>query len=234
MSQFLQVITSSDPDVRNTSLDSLCAGLSDQQLLAQCSELDQFRRRCDNLYERVRALFFLYAIYRFHLPKQLTGRETGHIPFQGHEQMLSRRYPEAIDIFLTHQSADTLTVTLASAIAEAYHRLAFQTLADQVRRSVRTVRGNQWMFRSGHPEDVPLRIRPELLQMSPATQCFPTLRERTAVRMDFTHSAWSDIFFLGMDFPEGRSSDQCEYRPGSSRVSCESRATDRMLSPSHR
>ena len=21
--------------------------------------------------------------------------------------------------------------------------------------------------------------------------------------MDFTHSAWSDIFFLGMDFPEG-------------------------------
>ena len=203
MSQFLQVITSSDPDVRNTSLDSLCARLSDQQLLAECSELDQFRRRCDNLYERVRALFFLYAIYRFHLPKQLTGSETGHIPFHGYEQMLSRRYPEAIDIFLAHQSEDAPTVTLASAIAEAYHRLAFQTLADQVRRSVRTVRGNQWMFRSGHPEDVPLRIRPELLQVSSSTQSIPMLRERTAVRMDFTHSGWSDIFFLGMDFPEG-------------------------------
>jgi hypothetical protein len=31
----------------------------------------------------------------------------------------------------------------------------------------------------------------------------PILRERTPVRMDLTHSAWSDIFFLGMDFPEG-------------------------------
>src|SRR5207247_6851743 len=31
----------------------------------------------------------------------------------------------------------------------------------------------------------------------------PVLRERTPVRMDLSHSAWSDIFFLGMDFPEG-------------------------------
>ncbi len=30
--------------------------------------LDRFRRASDNLYERVRALFFLYAIHRFHLP----------------------------------------------------------------------------------------------------------------------------------------------------------------------
>ena len=29
------------------------------------------------------------------------------------------------------------------------------------------------------------------------------LRERTPVRMDLSHSGWSDIFFLGMDFPEG-------------------------------
>jgi hypothetical protein len=29
------------------------------------------------------------------------------------------------------------------------------------------------------------------------------LEERTPVRMDLTHSGWSDIFFLGMDYPEG-------------------------------
>ena len=29
------------------------------------------------------------------------------------------------------------------------------------------------------------------------------LVERTPVRMDLTHSGWSDIFFLGMDYPEG-------------------------------
>ncbi|MFM7924873.1 MAG: UTP--glucose-1-phosphate uridylyltransferase, partial [Planctomycetaceae bacterium] len=35
------------------------------------------------------------------------------------------------------------------------------------------------------------------------TGTYPVLRERTSVRMDFSHSGWSDIFFLGMDFPEG-------------------------------
>ena len=32
---------------------------------------------------------------------------------------------------------------------------------------------------------------------------FPILVERTPVRLDLSHSAWSDIFFLGMDYPEG-------------------------------
>lgn len=117
--------------------------------------------------------------------------------------MLNRRYPEAIDVFLARLLTDGPSVSLSSALGEAYHRLAFQTLADQVRRSVRTVRGNQWMFRTGHPADVPLRIRPELLTIDNHTNSFPILRERTAVRMDFTHSGWSDIFFLGMDYPEG-------------------------------
>jgi hypothetical protein len=31
----------------------------------------------------------------------------------------------------------------------------------------------------------------------------PVLRESTPVRMDLSHSGWSDIFFLGMDHPEG-------------------------------
>jgi hypothetical protein len=43
-------------------------GLTLEELLAECRELDDFRRSCDNLYERVRALFFLYAIHRFHIP----------------------------------------------------------------------------------------------------------------------------------------------------------------------
>src|SRR5204863_1144241 len=32
---------------------------------------------------------------------------------------------------------------------------------------------------------------------------YPILVERTPVRMDLTHCGWSDIFFLGMDFPQG-------------------------------
>src|SRR5439155_18601424 len=50
--------------------------------------------------------------------------------------------------------------------------------------------------------DQPLRIRPELLKPA-ADGSLPVLAERTPVRMDLSHSAWSDIFFLGMDFPQG-------------------------------
>ncbi|MCA9049425.1 MAG: UTP--glucose-1-phosphate uridylyltransferase, partial [Planctomycetaceae bacterium] len=203
MIDVLDVITSDNPDVRNRSLDELCRDRSTEELLDICHRLDAFRRSCGNLYQRVRALFFLYAIHRFHLPERLAEHETGHIPFGGYDQLLSRRFHEAIDTFLNCQAEHGPTVTLSSAIAAACHRLAFQTLADQVRRSVRTVRGNQWMFRTGHPADVPLRIRPEMLQPDPIHRVFPSLCERTAVRMDFSHSAWSDIFFLGMDFPEG-------------------------------
>ena len=45
--------------------------------------------------------------------------------------------------------------------------------------------------------------RPELLEREDANTLFPILCEATPVRMDLTHSGWSDIFFLGMDFPEG-------------------------------
>ncbi len=200
--ELVSIITSHDVQVRNTSLDSCCQSATREDLFSACDELDRFRRSSDNLYQRVRALFFLYAIHRFHLPPQLVGRECGVIPFQGYESLLRRRFHEAIDCFLTQQESDGPSITLSSALAAAYHRLAFQTLADQVRQSVRTVRGNQWMFRTGHPQDLPLRVRRELLTAGP-DGTFPVLSEKTSVRMDFSHSGWSDIFFLGMDFPEG-------------------------------
>jgi len=58
------------------------------------------------------------------------------------------------------------------------------------------------MFRMGHPADHPLRVRRELLAKH-ADGTYPVLRECTPVRMDLTHCGWSDIFFLGMDYPEG-------------------------------
>jgi hypothetical protein len=206
MPSLVGIITSQNPDDRNQSLDAWCRVATLSELLSECRELDDFRRNSENLYERVRALFFLYAIHRFHLPEKLTaeGKTSGRaaIPFRGYEQLLQRRFEEAIDTFLSTEQLNGASDGLSSALASAYHRLAFQTLADQVRRSVRSVRGNQWMFRMGHPADQPLRIRPELLQKS-SDGTFPLLRESTPVRMDLTHSAWSDIFFLGMDFPDG-------------------------------
>ena len=203
MNRLIEIITSDDDQVRDQSLESVCRDATLNELLEHCAAVDQFRRNESNLYFRVRALFFLAAIYRYHLPAKLAATQTGLIPFEGYEHLLSRRFIEAIDCFAGEQANSGPTFGLASALAQSYHELGFQTLADQVRRSVRTVRGNQWMFRLGHPADHPLRIRPELLQIDSESGTMPMLRETTAVRMDFSHSAWSDIFFLGMDFPEG-------------------------------
>ena len=189
--------------MRDRSVDAFCRSVPLAELLAECAELDAFRRTSDNLYERVRALFFLYNIHRFHLPRKPGVQSRGFIPFDGYSYLLSRRFEEAIDVFLKAQVAQGANESVSSALAEAYHRLGFQTLADQVRRSVRSVRGNQWMFRIGHPADQPLRVRPELLARPADDAPYPILKEATPVRMDLSHSAWSDIFFLGMDYPEG-------------------------------
>ena len=200
--RLIDIITSPDPAVRNRSLDSVVATASLEELLRECETLERFRNRSESLYERVRACFFLYAIHRFHVPMKPGLPVSGHLPFDSYLLLLERRFEEALRLLIRAQSEQGPSDTLSSALAAAYHRLAFQTLADQVRRSVRSARGNQWMFRIGHPADQPLQVRPEL-RARDAAGAFPILHEATPVRMDLTHSAWSDIFFLGMDYPEG-------------------------------
>jgi len=203
MNRLVEAITSERPEIRDQALEALCAGASLEGLLADCAALDEFRRSTENLYERVRALFFLYAIHRFHIPRQTGARRRSLIPFSAYTNLLRRRFPEAIETLLGAQAAEGPSEPISSALAAAYRALGFQTLADQVRRSVRSVRGNQWMFRAGDPADYALRIRPELLRQAEGAAAFPIVCEATPVRMDLTHSGWSDIFFLGMDYPEG-------------------------------
>src|SRR5436190_23064816 len=94
------IITSSDPTVRDTPLDTWAQGASAAQLLAECEALDRFRRQSENLYHRVRALFFLYSIHRFLLPPKLDAAVKGVVPFDGYAHLLNRRFEEAIDVFL--------------------------------------------------------------------------------------------------------------------------------------
>jgi hypothetical protein len=200
---WLQTITAKDDATRHRSLESLCQGLDAQGLLDAAMHLDHFRRHESNLYHRVRSQFFLAAIYRYYLPQTFDERQVGQIDHVAYQHLLERRFGEAIDCFLDHQRDHGPTLAISSGLAKAYYQLGFQTLADQVRRSVRTVRGNQWMFRIGHPSDHPLRLQKILLEREAGSGVFPILCEQTSVRMDFSHSGWSDIFFLGMDYPEG-------------------------------
>ena len=197
------IITAADTATRNRPLAAAVAELSYPDLLAERDALDRFRRQATNLYDKVRALFFLAAINRYHLPARPELPADGKIPYAGVERLLSRRFDEAVRVFRAAEAESGPSDPLCSALAAAYHQLAFQTLADQVRQSVRSVPGNRWMFRCGAAADHPLRVRPELKQRPSADAPFPALRERTPVRMDLSHSCWSDIFFLGMDYPEG-------------------------------
>jgi galactokinase/mevalonate kinase-like predicted kinase len=201
--RLIDIIQSSDPAVRNQSVASVCARLGYADLLAERDSLDRFRIDCGNLYQRVRALFFLHAINRFYLPARPELAGTSRITHAGVDRLLNRRFDEAIRLFRAEEAEHGPSDPLCSALAAAYHSLAFQSLADQVRASVRGTAGNRWMFRTGSADDHPLRVRTELLARDGSTGTFPVLRERTPVRMDLSHSCWSDIFFLGMDYPEG-------------------------------
>ncbi len=203
MSALRAIITATRPEVRNQALERICSPADAPTLLAECDALEAYRKASGSLYERVRALFFLSAVHRFHLPGKPGVAAEGRVPFVGYNHLLQRRFEEAIRSFLQAQQSRGPSDAVSSALAMAYKGLAFQTLADQVRRSVRSVRGNQWMFRTGHPADDPLRIRAELLSRDPDSGLYPILHEATPVRMDLSHSGWSDIFFLGMDYPEG-------------------------------
>ncbi len=201
--QLIRIITSANPAERNSSVDEFSRNAATSVLLQESAALDRFWRSNRNLYERVRAQFFLYAIHRFHLQLRLDIPQSGIIPFEISSLLLKRRFEEAIELLNRAADSAGLNSALSSGFAAAYRGLAFKTLADQVRQSVRSVRGNQWMSRIGHPSDYPLRFRQELLSRTSDKCLYPILKESTPVRMDLTHSAWSDIFFLGMDFPDG-------------------------------
>jgi hypothetical protein len=72
----------------------------------------------------------------------------------------------------------------SSSLAATYRSLAFQTLADQVKSSVRTHPGNEWMFCVTNVEGQMLRFCNELVVGRDDLM----LLEKTPVRMDLSHS----------------------------------------------
>jgi len=205
-SPFIDCLRSPNPELFDKSVEAICSERDLESLLKDCETLEAFWKSTDNLYLRVRTLVFLYYLHRYVIPvsaekEDLPTEMTAPcpVPLKAHRALQERNFMEAIEQLLRKGRFARLNLTYSSGLASAYHALALQNLADQVRISVRHETGNQWMFRIGHPDDYPLHLRPEL---HPQSGTAAWLVEETPVRMDLSHSSWSDIFFLGMDRPE--------------------------------
>ena len=200
-SECIRIITASDPEVRNRSLDSVCRAATLQTLLEECEALDEFRRVSANLYEQVRALFFLYAIHRFHIPCKAPRALSARIPHAGHANLLNRRFDEAIELFWPRNAQAVLVRLFRARSLPPTAHLVFR----------------RWPTRcaalfglcaviNGCSAQAIRRMRTEPATRTHKAQLAPFVPDSartTPVRMDLTHSGWSDIFFLGMDFPEG-------------------------------
>ncbi len=156
----IETIIDSDPAIRDRSARELARHASLAEKLEACHELEEFRRTRENLYERVRASLFLHALYRYEIQEDEAIRGAGLIPFSGFTHLMDRRYEQAIAELPGRDEPGWTQRHVASALARAYEQVAFQTLADQVRSSVRSCQGNRWMFRVGCADEHPLRIAP--------------------------------------------------------------------------
>ena len=133
MSVLTEIITSPDPAVRNRSLDTFCQAATLPQLLDEAAALEALRHQSDNLYERVRALFFLYALHRFHLPLKPGMQRRGLVPFEGYALLLDRRFEEAIGVFLQqHRRAPSEAISSISSKEIFGRRRAFGSMRGSV------------------------------------------------------------------------------------------------------
>lgn len=192
----VSILRARDAATRDRPLDDVCAGVSPDRLLDWCAELDDFARGAANLYEQVRALFFLQAIHRFHLAPRLP--EAGAAPpLAARRALLARRFAEAAHVLVHDAARRGPSAPRSVALAEAYRGWGFARLGEQVRHSVRGQPENAWLFEARDPATHPHPLDARLRDGTRA------VLERTPVRMDLSHSGWSDIFFLAMDRPEG-------------------------------
>ena len=138
------------------------------------------------------------------------------IPFAGYEQSAEAPFRGGDRHFPGGADGAGPSAAISSALAAAYRALGFQTLADQVRRSVRSVRGNQWMFRMGHPADHPLRLRPELLRAARPSALPDPARDHAGAHGPDPQRL-ERHFLPGHGFPGGRAGAECLDRPGRAR-----------------
>ncbi len=197
---FIKTIVSNDELLRNRSINAILQNKNRNHILQLTGELETFRRSSDNLYHKVRASLFLFAIYNFYLQFNKETVQFGKIPFEGIKAAFDRDFEKAINIYLSDGSQNS---AIYSALADAYYNVSFNYLMEQVKLSISHCRENYLLFNIKGLADYPYLVPEELTTPDPGTGLFAIGMDAAPVRLDPSHSGWSDIFFLGMDFPEG-------------------------------
>ena len=202
--ELIETILSENTALRNRSINLLVKDKDLNDLLKITKELEAFRTSCENLYHKVRATLFLFFIHRFCLQENPKISPHGEIPFEGVKAAYDRDFEKAIGIYLAEiKKRGFPDSSICSALADAYYKLSFKNLLNQVKRSISHTGENFHLFNSKGLDDYPFTTPPDLTVTDSATGVYPVLMETCPVRLDPSHSGWSDIFFLGMDFPEG-------------------------------
>jgi galactokinase/mevalonate kinase-like predicted kinase len=200
----IETITSEDEFLRNRSIESLLHGSQFRELLNFADELESFRRSSKNLYHKVRASLFLYEIFRFYLVKDSAVKPHGIIPFEGVKAAFERDFEKSLEIYLTKiKGNNNYNCSIFSAVAGTYYKLSFKYLLDQVKLSMSQCIENHEIYNINGLADYPFTVSSLMTTPDPSTGLYPVGMDASPVRLDPSHSGWSDIFFLGMDFPEG-------------------------------
>ena len=200
----IETITSHDDSIRNRSIVMLLQEMEGNDLLQSAYELEDFRRSSDNLYHKVRASLFLFMIYRFNLSEKDETPQHGEIPFDGVKASFERDFEASIDIYLKNiRDNEKQNSAIFSAIADSYYRISFKYLLDQVKLSISQCAENHNLYNINVLQDYPFSVPSRLTTPDTGTGNYPVGVDASPVRLDPSHSGWSDIFFLGMDFPEG-------------------------------
>jgi hypothetical protein len=195
----IETITSEDPAVRDRTAEELLAGRPATELVGWAGEVDRFLWRSKNLYGRVRAALFLWAIYRYFLPASGPARSEP-LPVGAGRLLIARNWTGALRL-LRPLLRDDPPEPARSAAAEAYYRLAFRLLREQVHESIARTEGNEKIFQLDQLDSYPLKV-PEIYSVpDPESGEYPLGLDCCPVRIDPCHSGWSDIFFLAMDAP---------------------------------
>lgn len=202
--ELINTITSSDGSIRNRSITILLRGKNRDELLETAGELDSFRKSSDNLYHKVRASLFLFVIYRLYLENNSEVQQCGEIKFEAVKAAFDRDFEKAISLYLNEIFTNgKYNSALFSAIADSYYKLSFKYLLDQVKLSISHCSENYNLYSINGIEDYPFSVPEEFTIPDTETGRHPVGMDASPVRLDPSHSGWSDIFFLGMDFPEG-------------------------------